>query len=38
MAASETIAMHHELPDEFIQAHCEETLGGMETLAEWLTG
>lgn len=37
LAASETIAMHHELPNEFIQAHCEETLGGMETLAEWLT-
>jgi aspartate aminotransferase len=37
LAASETIAMHHELPQEFIQAHCEETLRGMEILTEWLT-
>jgi aspartate aminotransferase len=37
LAASEAIAMHHELPREFIQAHCEETLRGMEILTEWLT-
>jgi len=37
LAASETIAIHHELPAEFIQAHCEETLRGMEILTEWLT-
>jgi aspartate aminotransferase len=37
LAASETIAMHHELPQEFIQAHCEDTLRGMEILTEWLT-
>ncbi len=37
LAASETIAMHHELPREFIQAHCEETLEATHTLADWLT-
>jgi aspartate aminotransferase len=38
LAASETIAMHNELPKEFIQTHCEETLEATKTLAEWLTG
>lgn len=38
LAASETIAMHHDLPMEFIQAHCEETLKATQTLADWLTG
>ncbi len=38
LAASETIAMHHELPEEFIQAHCEETIEATKTLANWLTG
>jgi len=37
LAASETIAMHNELPKEFIQTHCEETLEATKTLAEWLT-
>jgi len=37
LAASETIAMHHELPEEFIQAHCEETIEGIQTLVGWLT-
>jgi aspartate aminotransferase len=37
LAASETIAMHHELPREFIQAHCEETIEATQTLADWLT-
>lgn len=37
LAASETIAMHHELPEEFIQAHCEETIEGIQTLIGWLT-
>jgi aspartate aminotransferase len=38
LAASETIAMHLKLPDEFIHAHCEETLEATQTLADWLTG
>ena len=38
LAASETIAMHLELPEEFIHAHCEETLEATQTLADWLTG
>lgn len=38
MAASETIALHHDLPEEFIQSYCEETLGGIQTLIDWLTG
>jgi len=37
LAASETIAMHHELPEEFIRAHCEETIEGIQTLVGWLT-
>jgi aspartate aminotransferase len=37
LAASETIAMDHELPEEFIHAHCEETLLATQTLADWLT-
>jgi len=36
LAASETIAMHLELPEEFIHAHCEETLEATQTLADWL--
>jgi aspartate aminotransferase len=38
LAASETIAMHLELPEDFIHAHCEETLEATQTLANWLTG
>lgn len=36
LAASETIPLHQELPTEFIQAYCEETLKGVETLVDWL--
>lgn len=38
LAASETIAMHHELTEEFIQAHCGETIEATQMLADWLTG
>ncbi len=36
LAASETIPMHQELPQEFIQAQCGETLEGVQKLADWL--
>ena len=32
VAAAETIALHYELPDEFIQIHCQDALEGMERL------
>jgi len=38
LAASETIAMHHELPEEFIRSQCGETLEGIQALIYWLTG
>lgn len=37
LAASETIALHHELPREFIPAHCQETIEATQRLADWLT-
>jgi aspartate aminotransferase len=36
LASSETIPMHQELPMEFIQTQCEETLEGTQRLADWL--
>jgi aspartate aminotransferase len=36
LAASETIPLHYELPDEFIQANCEDTIAGVERLVKWL--
>lgn len=38
LAASETIAMHHELTEEFIKAYCGETIEATQMLADWLTG
>ena len=38
LAASETIAMHHELTEEFIKAYCGETIEAIQMLADWLTG
>ena len=32
VAAAETIALLYELPDEFIQTHCQDALEGMERL------
>jgi aspartate aminotransferase len=37
LAASETIALHQELPEEFINSQCGETLEGIQTLIDWLT-
>ncbi|MCU0637840.1 MAG: aminotransferase class I/II-fold pyridoxal phosphate-dependent enzyme [Methanothrix sp.] len=36
LAAAETIVMHHDLPENFILDHCQDTLEGMQTLAKWL--
>ncbi|WP_348305508.1 aminotransferase class I/II-fold pyridoxal phosphate-dependent enzyme [Methanothrix sp.] len=36
LAAGETIPPHQELPAEFIQAHCEDTLMGIEAIVDWL--
>ncbi|OPY51272.1 MAG: Aspartate aminotransferase [Methanosaeta sp. PtaU1.Bin060] len=36
LASSETLPMHLELPKEFIQTQCEETLDGIQKLADWL--
>ncbi|NPV62720.1 MAG: aminotransferase class I/II-fold pyridoxal phosphate-dependent enzyme [Methanotrichaceae archaeon] len=36
LAAGETIALHQELPEEFILANCEDTVAGLERLVEWL--
>lgn len=37
LAAAETIVPHHDLPDNFILEHCQDTLEGMQTLAKWLS-
>ena len=38
LAAGETIPPHQELPADFIQAHCEDTLAGIEAIVDWLEG
>ncbi len=38
LAAAETVDLHHELPDDFIQSHCQDTLEGLEKLVQWLEG
>jgi aspartate aminotransferase len=36
LATGETIAPHHDLPEEFILANCEDTIAGLEMLVQWL--
>jgi aspartate aminotransferase len=36
LAASETIPLHSDLPQEFLEIHCEETLSAILKISEWL--
>lgn len=36
LAASETIPLDQELPDEFIRQCCRDVVDGVERIAEWL--
>lgn len=37
LAASETIPLHHSLPEDFIERICEDTIEGVNKIAEWLS-
>jgi aspartate aminotransferase len=36
LAASETVALHEQLPENFSRQYCENVIGGVERLADWL--
>jgi aspartate aminotransferase len=37
LAASETIPLHLDLPESFIQQNCHDTIEGVRKIAEWLS-